>query len=511
MSSNKAWMNAYTKGSKSLQDRLARVHAKNPEFQDFVKKHGLGSNLSVKQSGQQKKSTSIGSVKPVTDANPERGKLDRLAVIKAAAEKQRNRRLANSNRVAFGGELGGGFQMPGSGFRRYSESLEMNEVLRRKPGAIAALRRGSGQEKRRMSAAKQRVMDKDPEGFAAHQNRVKAAKALFKHVENLHRELSSPYAYERGAKREPIDNRKYNLLMKHINALKESALTGGREAGQPITVHTAHDIVNGQNEAWDESNYKWAEQSPEWKEKVKKDAEQRKSLPPKKSSFASGMKRAAEQLRKDRARKTDESTINELDKRTLQSYDAKAKNDLKSLVDRGDRWKNRLQAINRVKGLALSQKRLKDKNYGKKTNEEINFGDASYTMRRGGWVVKRNGKVASVILPTEKHAQDFINSTKMTLGRKVANVVRKKAKDIARGMGRISYATESAANRRRILSYDSAILPVEHEHPLTTPHPKAKLDALRAAGKHEEARELERKWLRKAMSKNKNSENSNEQ
>lgn len=402
--SQKAWMNAYTKGSKSLQDRLARVHAKNPEFQDFVKKHGLGSNLSVKQSGQQKKTTSIGSVKPVTDANPERGKLDRLAVIKAAAEKQRNRRLANSNRVAFGGELGGGFQMPGSGFRRYSESLEEESVYMKVHDPHKTTGMPSGWNK----------------------------------VHTIKKDGDKHYV--------ELKDKGYGVMF-HADGNKHQ-LRRGHKHGQPITVHTAHDIVNGQNEAWDESNYKWAEQSPEWKEKVKKDAAQRKSLPPKKSSFASGMKRAAEQLRKDRARKTD---------------------------------------------------------------EEVNYGDASYTMRRGGWVVKRNGKVASVILPTEKHAQDFINSTKMTLGRKVANVVRNKAKDIARGMGRISYATESAANRRRILSYDSAILPVEHEHPLTTPHPKAKLDALRAAGKHEEARELERKWLRKAMSKNKNSENSNEQ
>ena len=60
----------------------------------------------------------------------------------------------------------------------------------------------------------------------------------------------------------------------------------------------------------------------------------------------------------------EEEVVNELEKRTLQSYDAKAKNDLNSLVNKGDRWKNRLRTINRVKGLALSQKKLKDKKYG---------------------------------------------------------------------------------------------------------------------------------------------------
>jgi hypothetical protein len=127
--SQKAWMNAYTKGSKSLQDRLAQVHKNNPEFQDFVKKHGFGGNLSVKQSGKQK--TSVATVKPTTNSSPERNtNLGREAIIKAAAEKIKNRRQANANRVAFGGELGGSFSMPGGGFRRYSEALDYKGLKR---------------------------------------------------------------------------------------------------------------------------------------------------------------------------------------------------------------------------------------------------------------------------------------------------------------------------------------------------------------------------------------------
>ena len=250
--SQKAWMTAYTKGSKSLQARLSKIHANNPEFQDFVKKHGFGGNLSVKQSGLQKKS-SVTSVKPVDTAPDKNPNIGREAMIKAAAEKIKSRRMAASNRAAFGGELGGSFSMPGSGFRRYSE--------------------------------------------------------------------------------------------------------------------------------------------------------------------------------------------------------------------------------------------------------ETHFGDASYTMRRGGWVVKRNGKIASAVLPTETHAKEFINSTRMTLGKKVANVLRTKAKEISKGLGRMSMATESEQNRNRIRSWDSAVLPVEHDHAMSTPHPKKKLDALRASGKHTEARELERSWLKKAMAK----------
>jgi hypothetical protein len=142
--SQKAWMNAYTKGSKSMQKRLELVHKNNPEFQEFVKKHGFGGNLSKKQSELQKK-PSVATVKPVSDPHPEKSNLDREALIKAAAEKLRNRRLANANRVAFGGELGGGFQMPGGGFRRYSESVD--EDIAYKDGAIA-MRRGGWIAKR---------------------------------------------------------------------------------------------------------------------------------------------------------------------------------------------------------------------------------------------------------------------------------------------------------------------------------------------------------------------------
>ena len=123
-------MTALTKGSRALQARLAKIHANNPEFQAFVKKHGFGGNLSVKQSGTyNKQSTSIASVKPVTNASPDttiRGKT-REDHIRQAAERIRQRKLAGANRAAFGGELGGDFTFPRSRFRRYSE--EFNPIM----------------------------------------------------------------------------------------------------------------------------------------------------------------------------------------------------------------------------------------------------------------------------------------------------------------------------------------------------------------------------------------------
>jgi hypothetical protein len=133
--SQKAWLNAFTKGSVQLQDRLKKVHKNNPEFQSFLKTQGMDSTLSVKQSGLHQKSNA--TVKPVTQPSPEKQIGSREAMIKAAAEKIRDRRHAASNRVSFGGELGGGFSMPGSGFRTYRESLDeasLADKIRAHPG-----------------------------------------------------------------------------------------------------------------------------------------------------------------------------------------------------------------------------------------------------------------------------------------------------------------------------------------------------------------------------------------
>lgn len=126
-----AWKNAFEKGSKAMQKRLQQIHAKNPDFQEFMQKHGFGQTLSAKQAEMQKKS-SVVTVPPADTDAPEKkkGPQDRLAAIKSAAEKAKLRRQAASSRTAWGGELGGGFVMPGSSFRRYSESL--GEAYKRK-------------------------------------------------------------------------------------------------------------------------------------------------------------------------------------------------------------------------------------------------------------------------------------------------------------------------------------------------------------------------------------------
>ena len=53
MAAEKAWHKAFTTGSKSLQDKLRKVHANNPKFQEFLGKHGLqNKESSVKQASK---------------------------------------------------------------------------------------------------------------------------------------------------------------------------------------------------------------------------------------------------------------------------------------------------------------------------------------------------------------------------------------------------------------------------------------------------------------------------
>jgi len=113
-----AWKSAFEKGSKKMQGRLRKIHADNPDFHEFVSKHGFGETQSKKQAEKQ----SVTKKKAAPKATP-KGKEDRLAMIKAAQSKRNDRVQAAANRQAWGGELGGGFSMPGGSFRRYSESL----------------------------------------------------------------------------------------------------------------------------------------------------------------------------------------------------------------------------------------------------------------------------------------------------------------------------------------------------------------------------------------------------
>lgn len=331
--SQKAWMQAYTKGSKSLQARLAKIHANNPEFQEFVKKHGFGGNLSVKQSGLQKKS-SVGTVKPVDAPSPEKNaNIGREALIKAAAEKIKNRRAAHANRVAFGGELGGGFGLHNIGFRTYRESVEL------------------------------------------HENKTEAK----------------------------------------IKAHPAVSYYGGKQDDHFVELHKGWEM-DGQR------------------------------------SF--GNKSAAEAFK----------------------------------------------MLKHVKKIQATDESV---------SEDIAYKDGTIKMHRGGWVAMRDGKMIGTRKPSEEDAKWAIDSTRKSLGQKTIELLKKKRAEIAKGLGRMSLATESTANRRRVRSWDSAIMP--ELRPLRV-KPKAKLpfdpDPPKAnpgvvVGKNDpgysRARHLARQGLKKAM------------
>lgn len=121
---SRAWMAVHTKGSKQMRQRLNAAQANNPAYQEFIQKHGLGDIASAKQSEMTAKKPKAMSP---TAPEPNDGSKDRLAAIKAAAEKARQRKELDKRRAAMsdwggtGGKMGG-FSMPS--FRTYREEVE---------------------------------------------------------------------------------------------------------------------------------------------------------------------------------------------------------------------------------------------------------------------------------------------------------------------------------------------------------------------------------------------------
>lgn len=126
---SRAWMAVHTKGSKQMRQRLNAAQANNPAYQEFIQKHGLGDIASAKQSEMTAKKPKAMSP---TAPEPNDGSKDRLAAIKAAAEKARQRKELDKRRAAMsdwggtGGKMGG-FSMPS--FRTYREEAEQVDEI----------------------------------------------------------------------------------------------------------------------------------------------------------------------------------------------------------------------------------------------------------------------------------------------------------------------------------------------------------------------------------------------
>jgi len=612
--SQKAWMNAYTKGSKSLQARLSKIHAHNPEFQDFVSKHGFGGTLSVKQSEKQKVHT-LTTTKPEVKATV--GPVDRLAVIKAAFEKKRDRNAAASNRASFGGSLGGETNFHSAGFRRYSESLDESKVVDKILAHPAVEYYGGKDDSHFINLKKGWHMGDGQRSFS-NENAGQALKEL-KRVVKFKKGEAKEYGIDEGAMPSSIIKTKQKFAEKSPEELRAAFKEVSDRTGKSVEDvarstarrhgHTAGWYVSRmKEEVWNktsaERGIKPGEVDTDTFERDQKILAQRKSRPyqPNKPTFASGMRDAAAKLKADRAEKTDEEvlathldggythTLNkhgdkqyshvmepksgkgrqtviggkvvvgqsweeatgkklkeevltELSKYKLKTYKKAARADWSdALVGRGRHAKakrgkglygvlfnkehpvekrergmkmatNKLMPISKkVKIKAQGVKTISAKRQGELNLEEVHFGDASYTMRRSGWVVNRGGKTVSAVLPSEQHAKEFITRSRKTLGYKLGKVLRDKAADIAHGLGRSVGGTmthakvaESAQNRNRIRSWDSAMLPPEHDHPLTSrvATTREKVLKLRANGKHVQAREIERKALAMGFAKEK--------
>lgn len=100
---NAAWHKVFTSGSEALKSKLKKVHAKNPKFQAFLK--NIGHEGEQKSAAQAKKD--VGQINKAKAKAAEPKKVDRIALIKQAAEKRAARAQVAKHRAAWGGEVPG--------------------------------------------------------------------------------------------------------------------------------------------------------------------------------------------------------------------------------------------------------------------------------------------------------------------------------------------------------------------------------------------------------------------
>lgn len=100
---NAAWHKVFTSGSEALKSKLKKVHAKNPKFQAFLKSGGYEGEQ--KSAAQAKKDVAVINKAKAKAAEPK--KVDRIELIKKAAEKRNARAQVAKHRAAWGGEVPG--------------------------------------------------------------------------------------------------------------------------------------------------------------------------------------------------------------------------------------------------------------------------------------------------------------------------------------------------------------------------------------------------------------------
>jgi hypothetical protein len=147
-----------------------------------------------------------------------------------------------------------------------------------------------------------------------------------------------------------------------------------------------------------------------------------------------------------------EEALTELSKDRLKWYVKHALRDMNHLDDASTGTQDPLwkKSVKRAQNISKAKRKM---------SEDIAYKDGTIAMYKGGWIAKRDGKKIGTTMPTDDHAKKLIDVTRKSLAHKTIDVIMRKKQEIARGLGRMSLAAESAQNRRRVRSWDSAVMP----------------------------------------------------
>ena len=279
----KAWDKAFTSGSKVMQDRLKKVHAKNPAFQSWLKSSGHGAGESVKQASKE--------VKPTVRAK-------QLAAASATA-------YGATKGLAVGGEHGGA---------GVSQKADKGRVW--SPDEVAALNKQRGTEPVQLTPAQMRMA-----AIKAAAEKSVAKKAKSFDVPTLQRQHDDL--------RDVHDSLHSKVTR---SSMDEEVELDEMDKSQPSSRRGAEGLALGKKA------------NPVKRDKVKSGA----------------LKILQKQYKKV---KEEVEQIDELKKKTLQSYKSKAQNEIESMAKdlRGKEYQtvNPQKIKNRASGIKLATAKLK--------------------------------------------------------------------------------------------------------------------------------------------------------
>ena len=193
----KAWDKAFTSGSKVMQDRLKKVHAKNPAFQSWLKSSGHGAGESVKQASKE--------VKPTVRAK-------QLAAASATA-------YGATKGLAVGGEHGGA---------GVAQKVDKGRVW--SPDEVAALNKQRGTEPVQLTPAQKRMAAIKA---AAEKSVAKKAKSFdVPTLQRQHDDLRDVHdSLHSRVTRSSMDEEVEQVVAEGLNEMDKSQTPPGRDGG----------------------------------------------------------------------------------------------------------------------------------------------------------------------------------------------------------------------------------------------------------------------------------------